>query len=63
MIDAINGSGLGLTASFTTAGAAGDAAPTNNSSDTGIMITGNVAEPRRRRPLARSRLPRTERPR
>ncbi|MGB6742492.1 MAG: flagellin [Terracidiphilus sp.] len=42
MVDAINGSGLGLTASFTTAGAAGDAAPTNNSSDTGIMITGNV---------------------
>jgi flagellin len=42
MIQAINGSGLGLTASFATAGAAGDAAPTNNSSDTGIMITGNV---------------------
>ena len=42
MIEAINGSGLGLTASFATAGAAGDAAPTNNSSDTGIMITGDV---------------------
>ncbi len=42
MIAAINGAGLGITASFTTAGAAGDAAPTNNSSDTGIMITGNV---------------------
>jgi len=42
MIQAINGSGLGLTASFATAGAAGDAAPTNNSSDTGIMITGDV---------------------
>ncbi|WP_263354360.1 flagellin N-terminal helical domain-containing protein [Acidicapsa acidisoli] len=42
MIQAINGSGLGLTASFSTAGAAGDAAPTNNSSDTGIMITGDV---------------------
>jgi flagellin len=42
MIAAINGSGLGITASFTTAGAAGDAAPTNNSSDTGIMISGNV---------------------
>jgi flagellin len=42
MIEAINGSGLGLTASFATAGAAGDAAPTNDSSDTGIMITGDV---------------------
>ena len=42
MVAAINGAGLGITASFTTAGAAGDAAPTNNSSDTGIMITGNV---------------------
>jgi flagellin len=42
MIDAINGSGLGLTASFTTAGQAGDAAPTGTAADTGIMITGNV---------------------
>jgi flagellin len=42
VIAAINNSGLGITAQFTTAGAAGDAAPTNNSSDTGIMISGNV---------------------
>jgi flagellin len=42
MVDAINGSGLGLTASFTTAGAAGDAAPTSTSADTGIEITGDV---------------------
>jgi len=42
MIDAINGAGLGLTASFTTAGAAGDASPTGTAADTGIMITGNV---------------------
>jgi flagellin len=42
MVDAINGSGLGLTATFTTAGAAGDAAPTSTSADTGIEITGNV---------------------
>jgi flagellin len=42
VIAAINNSGLGITAQFTTAGAAGDVAPTNNSSDTGIMISGNV---------------------
>jgi flagellin len=42
MVDAINGSGLGLTASFTTAGTAGDAAPTSTAADTGIEITGNV---------------------
>jgi flagellin len=42
MMDAINNSGLGLTASFTTAGAAGDGSPTNNSSDTGIEISGAI---------------------
>ena len=43
MIAAINGSGLGLTASFTTKGAAmGSAATTPN--DTGIMITGSVGQ-------------------
>ena len=41
MIDAINGSGLGLTASFTTAGAAGDGSA-GAATDTGIMISGNV---------------------
>ncbi|MGC9158407.1 MAG: flagellin [Terracidiphilus sp.] len=40
MIAAINGSGLGLTASFTTAGAAGVSGTT--ATDTGIMISGNV---------------------
>jgi flagellin len=42
MMAAINGSNLGLTASFTTAGAAGDGSPTNNASDTGIQITGAI---------------------
>jgi flagellin len=42
MMDAINNSGLGLTASFTTAGAAGDGAPTNTSADTGIEISGAI---------------------
>ena len=42
MMDAINNSGLGLTASFTTAGAAGDAAPTHTSADTGIEISGAI---------------------
>jgi flagellin len=42
LLNAINNSGLGITASFTTAGAAGDAAPTNNAEDTGIMISGDV---------------------
>ena len=41
MIAAINGSGLGITASFTTAGAAGDSSAAATS-DTGIMISGNV---------------------
>jgi flagellin len=40
LIAAINGSGRGLTATFTTAGAAGDGGDT--STDTGIMISGNV---------------------
>jgi flagellin len=42
MINAINGAGLGLTASFTTAGAAGDTTPGGNASvsDTGIQISG-----------------------
>jgi len=40
MINAINASGLGLTASFTNAAIAGDAAVPNT--DTGIMITGSV---------------------
>ncbi len=39
MIAAINGSGLGLTASFTTAGAAGAG---GTATDTGIMISGDV---------------------
>jgi flagellin len=39
MIAAINASGLGLTASFTTAGAAG---ASGTATDTGIMISGNV---------------------
>jgi flagellin len=42
LITAINDSGLGLSASFTTAGAAGVASPTHNSSDTGIEITGGT---------------------
>jgi flagellin len=42
LISAINGSGLGLTASFTTAGAAGDGAPTSTAGDTGIQITGAI---------------------
>jgi flagellin len=42
MMAAINGSNLGLTASFTTAGAAGDATPTSTSADTGIQITGAI---------------------
>ncbi len=41
LISAINGSGLGLTASFTTAGAAGDASA-NATTDTGIQISGAV---------------------
>jgi len=41
MIQAINGSGLGITASLTTAKAAGDASATA-SSDVGIMLSGNV---------------------
>jgi len=43
LVDAINESGLGISAQFTTAGAAGAAAPTNNAEDTGIMISGNVS--------------------
>jgi flagellin len=42
MIQAINSSGLGLTASFTTAGAAGDSTPTSTSADTGIEISGAI---------------------
>jgi flagellin len=42
MISAINNSGLGLNASFTTAGAASDGSPTHNSSDTGIEISGAI---------------------
>jgi flagellin len=44
MIDAINSSGLGLTASFTTASAAGVAAgsTTNGVTDTGIEIQGSI---------------------
>ncbi len=41
LINAVNGAGLGLTASFTTAGAAGDTAATA-ATDTGIEITGSV---------------------
>jgi len=41
MINAINNSGLGLTASFTNAAVAGDAAA-GAKTDTGIMITGSV---------------------
>jgi flagellin len=41
MISAINGAGLGLTASFTTAAAAGDASATA-ATDTGIEISGPV---------------------
>jgi len=41
MIAAINGSGLGVSASLTTAGAAGDASATA-ATDTGIMISGDV---------------------
>jgi flagellin len=41
LIDAINGAGLGLTASFTTAAAAGDTGATALS-DTGIEISGSV---------------------
>jgi flagellin len=40
LISAINGSGRGLTATFTTAGAAGDGG--DPSTNTGIMISGNV---------------------
>jgi len=40
LIAAINGSGRGLTATFTTAAAAGDAG--NTATDMGIMISGNV---------------------
>ncbi|MGB8260144.1 MAG: flagellin, partial [Terracidiphilus sp.] len=40
LIAAINGSGRGLTATFTTAAAAGDA---GGGTDTGIMISGNVS--------------------
>ena len=40
LIDAINASGRGLTATFTTAKAAGDSGAT--ATDTGIMISGNV---------------------
>jgi len=43
LIAAINSSGLGLNASFTTAGAAGDGAPTNTSADTGIEISGAIS--------------------
>ncbi len=42
LISAINGSGLGLTATFTTAGAAGDGSPTSTSADTGIEISGSI---------------------
>ena len=41
MIDAINGSGLGINASFGTAAAAGDASASRQT-DTGIVLTGNV---------------------
>jgi len=43
MITAINESGLGLSASFTTAGAAGDGAPTHNANDTGIEVSGSIS--------------------
>ncbi len=43
LMTAINQSGLGLTATFTTAGAAGDAAPTHNSSNTGIEVSGPIS--------------------
>lgn len=42
LISAINSSGLGITANFTTAGAAGDAAPTGTAADTGIQISGSI---------------------
>jgi len=42
LVQAIDGSGRGLVATFTTAGAAGDGSPVNNSSDTGIEISGAV---------------------
>jgi flagellin len=43
LMNAINSSGLGLTASFTTAAAAGDGAPTNASTDTGIEVSGSIS--------------------
>ena len=42
MIDAINGSGLGIHAQFATAAQAGDTTVGVGTTDTGIMITGNV---------------------
>jgi flagellin len=42
LIAAINGSGRGLTATFTTAAAAGDGAPVHSGADTGIEISGMV---------------------
>jgi flagellin len=42
LISAINNSGLGVTASFTTAAVAGDTTSGTASTDTGIMITGSV---------------------
>jgi flagellin len=42
MISAINNSGLGVTASFTTAAVAGATSATESADDTGIMISGSV---------------------
>jgi flagellin len=42
LISAINNSGLGVTASFTTAAVAGDTTSGTAATDTGIMITGSV---------------------
>jgi flagellin len=42
LMTAIDNSGLGLTASFTTAGAAGDGSPTSTAADTGIEISGAI---------------------
>jgi len=45
LVNSINTSGLGLTATFTTATAAGDAAnAAGGGTDTGILITGNVSD-------------------
>jgi flagellin len=42
LIDAINAAGLGVTASFTTAAAAGDVAAAATGTDTGVEISGKV---------------------